>query len=66
MYQGDPNVFIQKEIEVGLKDGVDIRPHLKPGMTGKEVRDLRLSLWAKGVYAEGSILNIAKGISPEN
>ena len=52
MFQGDPEVFIQKEIEVGLAEGIDIRPFLKPGMTGKDVRDLRLSLWAKSVYSE--------------
>lgn len=63
MYQGDPNVFIQKEIEVGLADGIDIRPYLKEGMAGKEVRDLRLTLWAKSVYSDSSLLNIANNIS---
>lgn len=52
MFQGDPEVFIQKEIEIGLAEGIDIRPFLKPGMSGKDVRDLRLSLWAKSVYSE--------------
>lgn len=46
MLQGDPEVFIQREIEVGLRDGVDIRPYINSRMTGYEVKNIRLSLWA--------------------
>lgn len=44
------DAFIQKEIEVGLQDGVDIRPFLKPGMTPMQIRDLRLGLVVKKIY----------------
>lgn len=62
MFQGDPEVFIQKEIEIGLADGIDIRPYLKEGMSGKEVRDLRMSLWAKSVTKESELSALADNL----
>ena len=59
MYQGDPKLFIEREIEVGLSEGIDIRPYIKEGMSGKEVRDLRLSLWAKSVTSSNPLAKAA-------